>query len=181
MWRDSVTGTVVTWHGGIRELRPNVSMPSILSDQLIKDLGFDTVKQMPPNNSYLERAEPLPPINIDGVWVQQWKIEPVTSEEASILNIEHNKNIKNTCITRTQNKLDQFAQTRGYDSILSACTYASSLNIKFSLEGQCCLNLRDATWTKLLEILKEIEQGIRDIPTTYEEIESELPVLSWSS
>lgn len=82
MWRDSTTGTVVTWQGGIRELRPNVSMPSVLSDELIAELGFDVVQQVPPNNTYLETATSLPPIQIGGVWTQQWQIDPLPPAQA---------------------------------------------------------------------------------------------------
>ena len=82
MWRDSTTGTVVTWQGGIRELRPNVSMPSVLSDELIAELGFEPVRQVPPNNTYLETATPLPPVQINGEWVQQWQIDPLPPAQA---------------------------------------------------------------------------------------------------
>jgi hypothetical protein len=181
MWRDSITGTVVTWHGGIKELRPNISMPNILSDELISELGFEVVKQVPPNNTYLEKATALPPVKLNDVWVQQWKIDPVSEQEAIILKNEYHQQIKNSCINRTQTRLDQFAQARGYDSILSACTYATSSSSKFAMEGQYCINVRDATWSKLLEILSEVESNVRPVPKNYEEIEPELPQLVWPS
>ena len=87
--------------------------------------------------------------------------------------------IKEQIIAATQNRLDQFAQTRGYDNILSACTYATSPTAKFSSEGQYCVVQRDATWAKLLEILADVETGIRPLPDSYQEIEPELPPLVW--
>jgi hypothetical protein len=77
-----------------------------------------------------------------------------------------------------QKRLDDFARTRGYDGILSACTYATSTNAKFSAEGQYCVTARDATWAKCYEIMAAVQAGTRPMPTL-ETIMLELPVLAW--
>lgn len=82
-------------------------------------------------------------------------------------------------VDETQQRLDAFAQTRNYDSILSACTYATSTVFKFQTEGQCCVESRDATWQRLYEILGEVAAGTRPLPDNYADVESELPVLAW--
>jgi hypothetical protein len=87
--------------------------------------------------------------------------------------------IQSEIVASTQQRLDTFAQTRNYDSILSACTYATDTNPKFSAEGQYCVGARGATWTKLAEMLAEVEAGTRPMPTGYADIESELPPLVW--
>lgn len=79
----------------------------------------------------------------------------------------------------TQLRLDTFAQTRNYDGILSLCTYANSPNETFRIEGEYGLIVRDATWSKLYQVLSEVEAGQRPKPTGFQDIESELPVLSW--
>ena len=50
---------------------------------------------------------------------------------------------------------------------------------KFTAEGQYCVDARDATWAKLLEILAEIQAGTRPRPSGYADIEPELPLLVW--
>jgi hypothetical protein len=80
--------------------------------------------------------------------------------------------------TKVQARLDAFARTRGYDGILSACTYATSTNPKFASEGQYCVQARDATWAKCYEILNAVQSGQRAVPT-WEELEEELPPLKW--
>jgi hypothetical protein len=80
--------------------------------------------------------------------------------------------------SKVQARLDTFARTRGYDGILSACTYAVSTNPKFAAEGQYCVQVRDATWAKCYEILNAVQAGERPVPT-WEELEAELPVLQW--
>lgn len=77
-----------------------------------------------------------------------------------------------------QQRLDDFAKTRGYDGILSACTYATSTVPKFKAEGQYCVDARDATWAKCYEILASVESGVRPMPTLAEII-AELPALAW--
>ena len=79
----------------------------------------------------------------------------------------------------TQARLDAFAKTRNYDSILAACTYATSTVQKFKAEGQYCVQARDATWAKLYDMLAEVKTGTRLTPTSFAEIEAELPSLGW--
>lgn len=87
--------------------------------------------------------------------------------------------VKERIIQATQQRLDIFAKTRNYDGILSLCTYATSTNLKFKLEGQYGVEARDATWEKLYEILAEVETGTRPMPIGFKDIESELPILQW--
>ena len=75
-------------------------------------------------------------------------------------------------------RLDDFARTRNYDNILSACTYATSTVAKFCAEGQYCVDARDATWNACYVILADVQAGTRPMPTL-EQIMSELPVLEW--
>ena len=81
-------------------------------------------------------------------------------------------------VAKAQSRLDAFARTRGYDGILSACTYATSTNPKFAAEGQYCVQARDATWAKCYEVLNAVQSNQRPVPT-WEELEAELPVLQW--
>ncbi len=106
-----------------------------------------------------------------GLWeiLQGYPNDPPKSMQQIILEVSSN----------VQQRLDDFAKTRNYDGILSACTYATSNIQKFKDEGQYCVNSRDATWAKLYEIMHEVETGVRPIPTSYQEIEPELPELIW--
>ena len=79
-------------------------------------------------------------------------------------------------IVTVQSYLDTTAQERGYDNILSLCTYATSTNITFAKEGQIGVEWRDAVWAKCYEILAEVQAGTREVP---EDIISELPVINW--
>ena len=84
--------------------------------------------------------------------------------------------------TRVQQRLDAFARTKTYENMLSACTYATSTVPAFQIEGQYCVEMRDATWiaaqTFLNNALAAVMAGERDIPA-WEEVEAELPSLAW--
>jgi hypothetical protein len=81
--------------------------------------------------------------------------------------------------TQIQARLDAFAATRNYDSILSACTYATSAVSKFKTEGQACVNLRDATWVAAYDILSKVQMGERPMPASLADIDGDLPALEW--
>lgn len=82
-------------------------------------------------------------------------------------------------VAATQLRLDTFAQTRHYDGILSACTYATSSVPKFAAEGQYCVDARDATWATLYTILGEVLARTRPMPTGFADIAADLPTLAW--
>ena len=74
-----------------------------------------------------------------------------------------------------QAALDNFAKTRGYDGIMSACSYSNSTDAQFKLEADYCIQLRDTTWRMGYAILAEVKAGTRPIPSV-EELIAELPV-----
>ena len=79
-------------------------------------------------------------------------------------------------------RLDAFAATRRYSSINSACSYSTSTDPQFRLEGEYCVQARDATYRKCYDLLEEympaVLAGERSIPS-WEEIEAQLPPLVW--
>jgi len=77
-----------------------------------------------------------------------------------------------------QAHLDAFAQTRNYDGILSAATYATSAVPKFQAEGQYAVEARDATWAMCYAILADVQGGQRAMPSQAELL-AELPALVW--
>ena len=80
-------------------------------------------------------------------------------------------------VQQTQARLDHFAQTRNYDSIMSACTYASSSIPKFAAEGQYAVSIRDATWAALYALLADVQSGAAPMPASFTDVV--LPELVW--
>lgn len=108
-------------------------------------------------------AVELPPVG----GVQQWRIDPAPVEQI-IASVQD----------AVQMRLDDFARTRHYDGILSAATYATSLVPKFAAEGQYAVQARDASWAACYQIMADVQQGLRPMPTI-EQVLAELPALEW--
>ncbi len=154
------TNTIVSIHA-IRRAHPNSSIPDGID---LSDLGYAILTETPRPEVYpWHRVVEGAPVNNVQAWVQ----EPMTSDE--IIGI---------CTNAVQARLDDFAASRGYDGILSACTYATSVVPKFQSEGQYCVNARDTTWATCYTLLAEVQAGQRAMPTL-DDLMILLPTLAW--
>jgi hypothetical protein len=165
----------------LRRDHPDTSFPSQMSDAMLAEWGvYPVTRVAPPDyNSITHRLIESQPVEVNGVWTQQWALEALSAEEAAANQADADTALYESVVAATQQRLDTFAQERGYDNILSACTYASSSVVKFSTEGQYCVDARDATWDALLTMLAEVQAGTRPRPSGYADIEADLPVLVW--
>lgn len=161
----------------IKAENPNTSFPAVFTAAL--DYVAVAKTDRPVVNAITHKVVELPPVEIDGVWTQQWGTEAYSAEETVANQAAADTALYDGIVASTQVRLDTFAQSRGYDGILSACTYASSSVPKFTAEGQYCVDARDATWAKLLELLAEVQAGTRPRPSGYADVEPELPPLVW--
>jgi len=107
-----------------------------------------------------------------------WSFDGTTLAPPSAPN-KTPEEIKDEITAAVQARLDDFAQGRGYDNIVSACSYATSQHHKYGPEGRYCVSAREQTWDALFAIEAEVVAGTRPMPTGYDDIESELPPLVW--
>ena len=99
---------------------------------------------------------------------------------AEALAAEALASTRKTLTDAMQSYLDQTAQERGYDGILSLCSYATSSNPRFGPEGQAGVTFRDAVWAYGYAVIDDITEGKRAVPTA-EELVAELPSIIWPS
>lgn len=81
--------------------------------------------------------------------------------------------------SETQRRLDAFARERGYDNLLSLCSYVDSSETTFAAEGALGIQIRDETWRALYRIIDEAKAGTRPWPESYDDLSAELPALLW--
>lgn len=77
---------------------------------------------------------------------------------------------------KVQYHLDEIARSRGYDNIVSACSYAGAAN-PFQAESKAFITWRGAVWTKCYEMMSACQAGTSPIPTEAELIAA-LPVFA---
>ncbi|HPS76516.1 MAG TPA: hypothetical protein PLS53_00010 [Thermoanaerobaculaceae bacterium] len=58
---------------------------------------------------------------------------------------------RKAAIDAVQARLDLFAQSWGYDNILSLCSYATSKVPRFATEAQIGIDFRDQTWAAVMQ------------------------------
>ena len=111
-------------------------------------------------------------------YYQTWTLLPL-SEDAVTFNIKRQKDtFQHMVVQSVQQRLDEFARTRNYDSIQSLANYAGDEDTIFNSEGTYGKSLRSRTWRTLYNILADVEAGNRSIPTM-QEILLELPNMEW--
>ena len=76
-----------------------------------------------------------------------------------------------------QAELDRQAQARGYDNIVSACSYAAQApGAPFQAEGAAFLQWRSDVWAQAYALLDQVQAGTVPMPTP-EEAVAQMPVL----
>lgn len=80
----------------------------------------------------------------------------------------------------TQAWLDDWARSRNYDGILSACTYAASAVPQFATEGRAAVRVRDQTWGALYTLMQQVQTGQAPMPMSFADVLPLLPVPNWS-
>lgn len=115
-----------------------------------------------------------------GCSILDWKIstEYEEYEEEFVENTPNQEEIKQYLINGVQNYMDKKAQEKGYDGILSACSYINSKNSRFDTEGEKARVWRSEVWEFCYAYLDDVLAGNRPIPTLEELIE-ELPKIEW--
>ena len=81
--------------------------------------------------------------------------------------------IKVEMTNAVQEHLDSVAQGRGYDNILSACSYAGAPNA-FQAESQAFIVWRADVWVACYQIMVAVESGTRAVPAV-DQLLAELP------
>ena len=112
---------------------------------------------------------------VDGVWYDADKAPVKTPEQ---IQAERNAALQAEFTSAIQQRLDDFARTRGYDNIMSACSYFGSANSRFKQEADRAIALRDATWAAAYALLDDVLSGQRPMPT-FDEVCAALPALTW--
>ena len=176
-FRNTSTGEYPVSHEQVRRALPNAMFPAYFTEAE----GFDWVlPTIPPTyDTVTQYVEEGAPEQVDGAWQQTWVVYDFDAEAIAYRMQVEAQRIKQEITVAVQARLDDFAKTRDYDNVLSACSYATSTHAKYGVEGQYCVAAREATWDAMYAFMAEVVAGTRPMPTNYADIEPLLPALAW--
>lgn len=139
---------------------------SFLSKEELKKLGYLVVSydEYPVNTDEFQKVVQASMID-DDVYKISYKIVSKNLEELTALFKE-----------KTQELLDAKAREKGYDDILSACSYAGYDN-DFRAEGEAFGIWRAKVWKYGYGLLNAIAEGKHKMPKSFDEILVEMPTL----
>ena len=110
-------------------------------------------------------------INDEGVLVTKLEQEEAYMDRLEEDAIKAEAKLVETTI---QKILDDSSVSRGYDNIVSECSYATSTGA-FGAEAQKTVNWRDAVWTYVFQVQADVMAGTMPKPTL-EELVDGLPI-----
>ena len=158
---------------------PNTSFPpSGPSDDFLAAEGYAKVNAFKEHDRATQKLVTAKPY-YEAPWVYTVQVADKTADELAADQSAQAKALQDSIVQATQQRLDDFARTRSYDGILSACTYATSGVERFATEGRYAVQVRDETWATLYAILDQVQAGERPAPNSFADIEAELPNLQW--
>jgi hypothetical protein len=107
--------------------------------------------------------------------MQEVVAKPITEIDAE--TVQH---IYNKVSDYIHARLDDFARTRGYNSLDSLIgKYTGSAIPQFAAEANRAHYLLDTAWANLLQYFQQITTGAVPVPTSLQDIESRMPALTW--
>lgn len=113
------------------------------------------------------------PTLVSGDWVLAHQAVDLTAEEIDAIAAVVAANARQAMLSAIQSMLDDSSKSRGYDSIISECSYATSTGT-FGAEAQITVDWRDAVWTYVYSVQDAIIAESREAPTIGEML-AELP------
>ena len=135
-----------------------------LSKEKLKELGYLKVVEEPYPSFDADFKKAVPDWRIeDDTYIMSYKVEDKDVHELTALFKE-----------KAQELLDSKAREKGYDDILSACSYAGYEN-DFKAEGEAFGIWRAKVWKYGYALLEAIGKGKRKLPESFEELMNELP------
>ena len=137
-----------------------------LTEEELKELGYlkAIYKDYPTNTDEFKKVVQISEVKGD-TYVTSYEIVSKNLEELTALFKE-----------KTQELLDAKAREKGYDDILSACSYAGCDN-DFRAEGEAFGIWRAKVWKYGYGLLNAIAEGKHKMPKSFDEILAEMPTL----
>lgn len=143
----------------------NQIFPHVFTDEGLIENGYKRVVEMYPDGQSPKETEYLDREYSEdtATFTVKYVIKPLPLH---LLQEEFKKYV--------QAILDDKAKEKGYDNIVSACSYAGYDN-EFRQEGELFGKWRARVWSWGFKMLADIQAGKREIPKTFKEAVADMP------
>jgi hypothetical protein len=104
--------------------------------------------------------------NTNVEWQDEVQVQPTDEEIEAEYATQTAKEAMAAVVTAIQTTLDNGAKAKGYDNIISACTYSMQPpGVMFQAEGQAFVNWRTNVWATAYATLAQVQAGTVPMPT----------------
>ena len=154
----------------LRKEYSHISFPPTPNIEFLKTLNIYPLvyPENKPDITYKQKLVESIPINKEGQFIE-WGIEWIVVEASEQEQLDALNHIKMEIGFYLNDLLDRYAANKGYDGILSLCSYSDSQYEPFRLEAQEGIRVRDVTWKKAIEFIETLQKeervfnGVSDI------------------
>jgi hypothetical protein len=109
-------------------------------------------------------------------YTETYEIPDPTPEELAAAKVKETEEIVKRLTNAVQAHMEDVARSKGYDNLMSACSYAAVANA-FQAESQKFIEWRANCWMVCHHVLAEAEAGNIAVPSE-QELVAMLPVFS---
>lgn len=167
----------------IRAIHPTASIPENADISVLN--YYPVVETQEPTYNAITHALgfKIVPVSVKGIteYHREWYVYELPAEQVEANTAKQQEELIQSVKYMAQKRLDDFALTREYDDIKSACSYYGSPVVKYHNDAVDALALRSQTWDILDTLLADVENGVKPMPTSVEEVIALLPTLQWSN
>jgi hypothetical protein len=84
--KDGVAANYPVTLQNFKALHPKVSFPKVITPEIVEPYGFGVYRRTdaPDTPTHSKVVEDAPQKGKDGVWVQSWRIDPMTADEVTV-------------------------------------------------------------------------------------------------
>jgi len=175
MYRDRTTGNLCVTFSDIRSARPDISLPEIITDAVLDEVGFDPVTQTSaPSYDPLTQGVRSTGYSLVGTqWTQTWEVYQLSADEIAAG--------KAALIAQYTAALDSMfdlrAKEKNYDNRIT-CALRAGYAGPFQAEGQAFAVWMDNCNALAYKILAAVEAGTQSLPTVSQFL-AQMPSFSW--
>ena len=171
MWINSESGQLYTTHDEIRRSVPGVSLPAVIYDECLNEVGIFpvTIAAIPDHDPATQVCSPGSILFNGSAWVKGWVVTDKTEEEFAADHQAHILSVAKASTEAIQAMLDAECQKHEYDTINNAAGWAAHF-----ADAAALADWGAACWAKSKQMRDEFLAGTRTLPSV-EEVLAEMP------